>query len=72
MTGAKAVYPIHWEFMWTELSEQFRPDTDFERTMVFLEKKKQETGVTYNLLPKGESVLLLRKGQSQQDLEKPL
>jgi L-ascorbate metabolism protein UlaG (beta-lactamase superfamily) len=58
VTGAKSVYPIHWEFMWTPLSEPFRPDTDFDRTMGFLEKKKQETGVTYGLLPKGEAVLL--------------
>ena len=58
VTGARKVYPIHWEFMWTPLSEPFRPDTDFDRAMDFLEKKKLETGVTYGLLPKGEPVLL--------------
>jgi L-ascorbate metabolism protein UlaG (beta-lactamase superfamily) len=58
VTGAKKVYPVHWDFMWTPLSEPFRPDTDFDRTMTFLEKKKRETGVTFRLLPKGEPVLM--------------
>jgi len=57
-TGATSVFPIHWEFMWTPLSEPFRPDTDFQRAMGFLQKKQKETGVTFALLPKGEPVLL--------------
>jgi L-ascorbate metabolism protein UlaG (beta-lactamase superfamily) len=57
-TGATSVFPVHWEFMWTPLSEPFRPDTDFQDAMGFLQKKQKETGVTFALLPKGEPVLL--------------
>jgi hypothetical protein len=58
-TGARAVYPIHWDVMSTPLTEPLVPDTDFQRSMAFLTDMQKRTGVTFRLLPKGEPVLLL-------------
>ena len=56
VTGAKIIYPIHWEIMSTSLTEPFLPETNFERAMSFLESKTQGNGIPYELLPKGEPV----------------
>ncbi len=58
-TGARAVYPVHWDVMSTPLSKPLVPDSDFRRSMAFLDEMKAHTGVTFHLLPKAEKVLLL-------------
>jgi L-ascorbate metabolism protein UlaG (beta-lactamase superfamily) len=57
-TGARAVYPIHWDVMSTPLTEPLVPETEFQRSMAFLAAMQQRTGVRFHLLPKGEPVLL--------------
>ena len=53
---------IHWEVWSTPVSEPFIADTDFERAMSFLESKKQVNGIPYELLARGEPVLIFPEG----------
>lgn len=57
-TGARAVFPIHWDVMSTPLRAPLVPDSDFQRAMAFLDDMKARTGVSFAILPKGERVRL--------------
>jgi hypothetical protein len=62
-TGAKQIFPVHWDVMSTLYSAPLVPDTDFQRSMGFLTEMNAAHGVQMALLPKGEPVLLeLRRG----------
>jgi L-ascorbate metabolism protein UlaG (beta-lactamase superfamily) len=57
-TGAKQIFPVHWDVMSTLYSAPLVPDTDFQRSMGFLTEMNAAHGVQMGLLPKGEPVLL--------------
>jgi len=57
-TGAKQIFPVHWDVMSTPFSAPLVPDTDFRRSMSFLTEMNAAHGVQMGLLPKGEPVLL--------------
>ena len=59
-TGARTLYPIHWDMMSTPLSKPLVPDSDFQRSMAFLGEMQKRTGVSFHLLPKGERVVVLK------------
>ena len=59
-TGAREVFPVHWDVMSTPLSEPLVPDSDFQRSMAFLDDMQKRTGVRFHLLPKGEPVVVLK------------
>jgi L-ascorbate metabolism protein UlaG (beta-lactamase superfamily) len=59
-TGARALYPIHWDVMSTPLTEPLVPDTDFQRSRACLDEMQKRTGVSFHLLPKGEPVVVLK------------
>jgi L-ascorbate metabolism protein UlaG (beta-lactamase superfamily) len=62
-TGAKQLFPVHWDVMSTPYSAPLVPDTDFQRSMSFLTEMNAAHGVQLAWLPKGEPVLLgLRRG----------
>jgi L-ascorbate metabolism protein UlaG (beta-lactamase superfamily) len=62
-TGAKQLFPVHWDVMSTPYSAPLVPDTDFQRSMSFLTEMNAAHDVQMALLPKGEPVLLeLRRG----------
>jgi L-ascorbate metabolism protein UlaG (beta-lactamase superfamily) len=62
-TGAKQLFPVHWDVMSTPYSAPLVPDTDFQRSMSFLTEMNAAHGVQMAWLPKGEPVLLqLRRG----------
>ena len=62
-TGAKQIFPVHWDVMSTPYTAPLVPDTDFQRAMGFLTEMNASHGVKLALLPKGEPVLLdLRHG----------
>jgi hypothetical protein len=46
--------------MSTPLSKPLVPDTDFQRSMAFLDEMQKRTGVSFHLLPKGEPVVVLK------------
>lgn len=63
-TGAKQLFPVHWDVMSTPYSAPLVPDTDFQRSMGFLAEMNAAHGVQLALLPKGEPVLLELDGRS--------
>lgn len=60
-TGAKFIYPIHWDVMDTPLTRPLEPESDFEKSMGFLEGKRAAGGPDFGLLPLGKPVSLTNK-----------
>ena len=63
-TGARHIYPIHWDTSTTPLDEPLVPYEDYYRAMEFLERKARETGITVTVLPLGEMVSVDRRARS--------
>jgi L-ascorbate metabolism protein UlaG (beta-lactamase superfamily) len=71
-TGAKQVFPVHWDVMSTPYSAPLVPDTDFQPAMRFLTEMNATRGVQLALLPKGEPVVLNLNRGTQVAVEVPV
>ncbi len=58
VTGAKMIYPVHWDALTTPPGAKLRPASDFEQSMNVLYAKKRATGIDFGLLPLAEPVLI--------------
>ena len=60
-TGARYIYPIHWDVMDTPLTQPLEAASDFEKSMDFLETKRLAGGADFGLLPLGKPIALKHK-----------